>query len=116
MAPFKRAAAAMLAVLCAGCASAEGLVGSWNRSEMAVRITWLSQEDAAITCARLGAWGGDERIALLVSRQRPVGCARIDLASGVCHIFAPKPERIDDARTTVLGHELLHCFIGRYHD
>lgn len=32
-----------------------------------------------------------------------------------CEIHTLKPRRIDGPRTTLLGHELLHCIIGTYH-
>lgn len=52
----------------------------------------------------------------------PAGCAVFHLdpdpADGLhlCEIFAPRPGVLDDARTTVLGHELYHCAAGIYHD
>jgi hypothetical protein len=32
-----------------------------------------------------------------------------------CRIYSVKPTRIDDHKTTTLGHELTHCLIGTYH-
>lgn len=33
-----------------------------------------------------------------------------------CTLYVERPRRVDDQRTRVLGHELLHCLAGRYHD
>ena len=33
----------------------------------------------------------------------------------VCLLFVFKPGTVDDTRTTALGHELLHCLLGAYH-
>ena len=32
-----------------------------------------------------------------------------------CEIHSVRPSRIDDTHTTTLGHELLHCLQGSYH-
>ncbi len=32
-----------------------------------------------------------------------------------CDIWAAQPTHYMDERTVALGHEILHCFIGRYH-
>jgi hypothetical protein len=34
---------------------------------------------------------------------------------GVCEIHAMRPARVDDDRTTTVGHEYLHCLWGSYH-
>lgn len=32
-----------------------------------------------------------------------------------CEIHTVRPQRVDDRHTLTLGHELLHCIIGTYH-
>lgn len=34
----------------------------------------------------------------------------------VCEVYVTKPVKIDDDHTLTLGHEVLHCVLGRYHD
>lgn len=34
----------------------------------------------------------------------------------VCRLFVREPKRVDDEATTVLGHELMHCIAGAYHE
>lgn len=34
----------------------------------------------------------------------------------VCEVFVVKSKRIDDEHTKTLGHEVLHCLYGRYHE
>ncbi len=43
------------------------------------------------------------------------GIAIIYKTSNNCIIFAVEPARLNDKNTTVLGHELLHCIYGEYH-
>lgn len=33
-----------------------------------------------------------------------------------CEIIIYKPKRVDDEATLTLGHELMHCLYGDYHD
>lgn len=48
-------------------------------------------------------------------RQNLQGFAIWSPNDNVCAIYTLKPRRIDDDRTTTLGHEMLHCLIGTYH-
>lgn len=34
----------------------------------------------------------------------------------ICRIVTLKPRDVDDRRTATLGHELLHCLFGEYHE
>lgn len=34
----------------------------------------------------------------------------------VCRLFVKAPQRVDDDRTLTLGHELMHCLAGAYHE
>jgi len=33
-----------------------------------------------------------------------------------CELYAVKPETVNDSATATLGHELLHCLLGAYHE
>lgn len=33
-----------------------------------------------------------------------------------CTVYVMRPESVDDERTLTLGHEVLHCFYGNYHE
>ena len=48
-------------------------------------------------------------------RQNLQGFAIWSPNDNVCTIYTLTPKRIDDDRTTTLGHEMLHCLIGKYH-
>lgn len=89
---------------------------TWEYTEFTVKVTFLSARATALKCASLGAWGGNERGALEAIKGGPVGCARIHHDTKVCEVFAPRPDSVDDAKTAVLGHEVLHCILGKYHN
>lgn len=78
-------------------------------------IVWMAPRQVAERCAGLGAWGGNAALAVRVADRQPIGCAVAHHAEARCTVYVSKPEHVDDARTTVLGHEVLHCAIGRYH-
>jgi hypothetical protein len=77
-----------------------------------VDVVWNRVEDAHATCQRLS--GRTELFRIL-------GCSRWNEVrpdgSRVCSIYAPMPrsER-DTERLATLGHELMHCFDGSWHD
>ena len=96
-------ALALAAALVAGCAGtpppAERVYVSWNRVD-----------DVQANCQKLS--GRPELFRLR-------GCAKWNQeASGrVCAIYAPAPRDERDTQAfATLGHELLHCFDGRWHD
>lgn len=37
-------------------------------------------------------------------------------AEYTCDVYVQRPRNIDDTHTLTLGHEMLHCLIGSYHD
>ena len=43
-------------------------------------------------------------------------CASFNRISGICTIYAPMIVEVSDEATTVLGHEVGHCFLGTYHE
>jgi len=93
-------------ILLAGCASATPPRGG------AIDVVWHRVEDPNATCRALSG-----RVELYRIR----GCSKWNAAqpdgSRVCAIYAPMPrnERDREAFAT-LGHELLHCFDGPWHD
>ena len=96
------AAAAFLLVT--GCAAAPaGPV----RAER-VEVVWTKAEDIQRVCEGLS--GRKEFLSIL-------GCSRWSEDRGRCEIYAaaPRSER-DVERFATLGHELMHCFEGSWHD
>jgi hypothetical protein len=77
-----------------------------------VIIVWNRVGDAQETCQQLAG-----RKDIFVIR----GCSKWNdaAASGqrICSIYAPMPRNeTDTQRFATLGHELLHCFDGNWHD
>jgi hypothetical protein len=89
---------------------------TWDKTSFTLRVIFLSPRATALKCARFGAWGGNERGALEALKSGPVGCARILHDENVCEVYVSRPETVNDAKTGVLGHEVLHCITGKYHD
>jgi hypothetical protein len=96
----------VLLLLLVGCASAEPPRGA------NVAVAWHRVDDPQSACQTLS-----KRVELY----RILGCSKWNDArpdgSRVCSIYAPMPrsER-DTERLATLGHELMHCFDGSWHD
>ena len=77
-----------------------------------VTVMWNRVDDVQATCNKLA--GRKEVFALR-------GCAKWSdndrSGSRVCSIYAPAPKSETDVQAfATLGHELLHCFDGKWHD
>ena len=73
-------------------------------------ITWIridDQFDLQKECQKLGLSAG--------IGYEIVGCAVFNLKKHTCTIFAANPQTLNDEKTTILGHEALHCFDGSFH-
>lgn len=93
-------------VFLAGCAAAEPPRGG------TVDVVWNRIEDPQAACRNLS-----RRTELF----RVLGCSKWNDAradgSRVCSIYAPMPRNERDTeRLATLGHELMHCFDGNWHD
>jgi len=96
------ALAAALALLPA-CASAPSAGG-----EGRVEVVWLRVDDVQRVCQGLS--GRTEFLTVL-------GCSRWSAERRRCEIYAPEPRSERDLqRFATLGHELMHCFDGNWHD
>lgn len=95
----------VLLLLLAACAAAPPAAPV--RAER-VEVVWTSAEDIQRVCERLS--GRKEFLSIL-------GCSRWSEARGRCEIYAAPPRNERDVeRFATLGHELMHCFEGRWHD
>jgi hypothetical protein len=77
-----------------------------------VMVVWNRVDDPQAACRKLS--GQPQLFAIR-------GCARWnqtdDAGKRVCSIYAPMPRsEMDTQRFVTLGHELLHCFDGNWHD
>lgn len=91
------------AVLVAGCAAAP----SAERHDR-VEVVWMRVDDVQRTCQGLA--GRKEFLTIH-------GCSRWSAEQRRCEIYAPEPRSERDVqRFATLGHELLHCFEGNWHD
>ena len=96
----------LLLLLLAGCATAEPPKGG------NVDVVWHRVDDPQAACQTLS-----KRVELY----RVLGCSKWNDVqadgSRICSIYAPMPrsER-DTERLATLGHELMHCFDGSWHD
>lgn len=84
-----------------------------TRSDLkfSVEIQWVSRQQAIDTCQAKGVWPGAH-----MRPTRDVGCNVFYLDSKRCVVITPMPRVIDDGATLNLGHEILHCACGVYHD
>jgi len=77
-----------------------------------VMVVWMRVDDPQAACQKLS--GQPQLFAIR-------GCSKWNQtdAAGkrVCAIYAPMPQsEMDTQRFVTLGHELLHCFNGNWHD
>lgn len=89
----------------AACAATPQKAGTDN-----VTVVWNRVDDAQQVCQNLA--GRKEIYAIR-------GCSKwSDSSAGrVCNIYAPKPRSETDSQAFItLGHELMHCFEGNWHD
>jgi hypothetical protein len=95
------AAALLLVGACAAAPPAPTRAGQ-------VEVIWMNVEDTQRVCEGLA--GRKEFLSIL-------GCSRWSEARGRCEIYAPAPRSERDLeRFATLGHELMHCFEGNWHD
>ncbi|MGQ0544168.1 MAG: hypothetical protein ACT4P3_02405 [Betaproteobacteria bacterium] len=98
-----RLLAAACAALAAGCAAAPAPGRGGD-----VQVVWMRVEDPQRVCQGLA--GRKEFLAIH-------GCSRWSAERRRCEIYAPEPRSERDLqRFATLGHELLHCFDGSWHD
>ena len=73
-----------------------------------MEVAWVQVDDPKRACEGLS--GRKEFFAVH-------GCSRWSSERGRCEIYAPAPRSERDVqRFATLGHELMHCFEGRWHD
>jgi hypothetical protein len=77
-----------------------------------VTVVWMRVDDPHAVCQKLSG-----QPQLFTVR----GCSRWnqtdDAGKRVCAIYAPMPRsELDTQRFVTLGHELMHCFDGNWHD
>jgi hypothetical protein len=96
-------------ILIAGCEPRGTPVKPTRQADsFTIAVNLGSQQEIAAKCASFGV---NENVQTNVER----GCTRFFLDRNHCEVYAPRPEFVDDAATTVLGHEVLHCIAGKYH-
>jgi uncharacterized protein YceK len=113
----------IIAVILVGCATSEQMkypssgeyVGTYSRDS--VKVRWVRVPPSTIgdvcaskidSAAKIDVFTGEE--------SRPVGCAKPGWELNVgntCTIYASIPK--SEYGIEILGHEMLHCFIGDFH-
>lgn len=95
---------ALLLSLTIAVAACETFLTPVNReyTKQTVAVTWQEVETETQLNAACGRSGEDRRI---------LACAYIAPTSNTCTVFTYKNVALE-----TLGHELLHCFTGRWHD
>ena len=90
---------------CPGQAAGEPIRPTVMRSEFFLRLIPGTIEEIDRACSSPGA----------LSRQRAVGCSKFDVATNTLTVWFLEPQAVNDVRTCVLGHEVLHGARGAYH-
>jgi hypothetical protein len=112
-----RAKVAMIALLAVGAsdAGAQPIRQQRMDDKFSVELRILPKDEVVNTCRSFGMWS---HLTLdQVRRSDNVGCNVYYVDRKHCVIYAAMPRHMGDLiRFEVLGHELLHCAIGSYHD
>jgi len=93
------------------CSNISTLHPTANRSDVKVIMVWDTQPHVKKICSTLGSWGGK-----MPPENLSVGCNSYVESENTCVVYATKPVSLDDKFTEILGHEVYHCFSGKYHD
>lgn len=92
--------------------AAERVSATLDLTNVTVEVYWMQSEEA-IADVR-ASYEGD----FMLDRAAGFSVLKRNLETGelTCAIYVLKPRMVNDRRTTALGHELLHCLAGAYHD
>lgn len=109
-----RIALLLLLLLSRGAFAAGTVSPTLNLEAVKIEVTWVESRADMI---RLRREHGQPPLEDPVFRSRLTGFSILGKRDGeyVCLLFVQKPERVDDDRTTALGHEIAHCLLGDYH-
>lgn len=90
-----------------GCSTTQDVVrGEFDRTEACVKVTWL--DSAALQDANRQTFVSDEELLGITKVSRN--------PDTVCRMFMQRPRGAsDEERIHTVGHEFLHCLLGRYH-
>lgn len=88
-----------------------------NEAQVTVELKLYDRKQTIIdVCMKAGAWPGWNAEQVLKSIPAP-GCTSFNLDTKVCTINTLRPRYLEDTgRMENAGHELMHCFYGRYHE
>lgn len=108
-----RVALTLFAIVTSVATSASELRSTLELSALRVEVTWV---ESAAEMNALRRQYGQPPIDTVI-RTRLTGFSVLGRRDGeyVCLLFVQRPRRVDDERTTALGHEMLHCLTGEFH-
>jgi hypothetical protein len=107
--------------LLAAPASSEPIRPTLDLTATRIEVTWVHsaselarlrqqfERPVGDSRSRAGIGGGLDRLrgfSVLVKRN----------GEQVCLVYVYRPTTLDDDRTLALGHEMLHCLLGEYHE
>jgi hypothetical protein len=82
-------------------------------TKFTVALHFDTQEHVLAICNGLKAWGPTPKAPV---KGHSIGCNAFDTDTGVCDVYTPRPKFVNDDATLNLGHEVLHCYGGAYHE
>lgn len=102
--------------LATGAARAETIEPQRDLRAVSLEVVWFDDRRAVIReCAAMNTWN-ELALRSIMARHPAPGCTRFYPDSNRCVVYTMRPRSLDDAATTNLGHEVLHCLAGRYHE
>ena len=110
-------AAAALLALCTSSVSADAIKPTLELTALRLEVTWVANNDELAAIRNRYEAEPPSRPSRRYVPQQPEGFSVLAMRDGerVCRVFVHRPKTVDDLRTLILGHELLHCLLGAYH-
>jgi hypothetical protein len=108
---------AVFALLSAQALADERVSPTLDLSAVRVEVTWVADRYELARIRTRFEGPRDIRAATSIDARDVGGFFVLGKRNGepVCLLFVFKPVNIDDGATTALGHEVLHCLLGSYH-
>lgn len=106
----------MMSLLFVGCDTGKNVQPEFDRSgDFISVVVYLHDNDRQVTEAYQN-WQKERGVENIDTQPRHGWAGWSTQAPYVCMIHSVKPKRIDDNATLTLGHEMLHCVYGTYHE
>ena len=84
--------------------------------KVTLQVHFAPQDLTIRKCNEIHAWPDAISESMTKTGSEAIGCAAMNIDTKVCDVYVPNITSTGQTdRFATLGHETLHCFIGKYH-